>query len=296
MSFHKRKVFEKAVLYNKRNAYTNRHLIFSLIKKLRRKDASLKNILKNLDTQKEHNALRLEFIAHLAHEIKTPLNAIIGFASLMEERELSREKQIKFCKNIISASKHLLNITEATIDTSRAAANKISLLYSEFVPQSVIIEVLSILEEQIVKKHLHLITDFVNSIIMADQRRFKQLIFNLVSNAVKYNKVGGTIKIRTRTDGRFFRFEISDTGCGISLKERENVFEYFSGINKNSMKRLESTGIGLSLCKKIVLLHGGEINFESKVDEGSRFWFSLPVHPSSQIEKDFEYEKIKETL
>ena len=295
MSFLKRRILGNTFLHNKKD-YIDRHFIFTLIKRLREKDVSLRNLFKNLNTQKEHNALRLEFIAHLAHEIKTPLNAIIGFASLMEERELPRDKQIKFCKNIISASKHLLNITEATIDTSRAAADKISLLYSEFAPQSLIMEILSILEEQILRKHINLITSFESCIITADQRRFKQLIFNLVSNAVKYNKTGGTIKIYTHTNDNQFKFEISDTGCGIPANRQNSVFEYFSGFGKNKNENNESTGIGLSLCKKIVTLHGGKIDFSSEENIGTSFWFTLPVHPCAEPDFEIIREKFKETL
>lgn len=262
-----------------------------LKKELRQKERDIQILIKDLNTAQESNARKLEFIAYLTHEFKTPLSAIMGFSSLMEERELPRKKQIKFCKNILSASKHMLHLMSNTIDMARAEIDKISLDYSEFVPSDAIKEVLGILEEKIAQKHINAITYFAGIPIIADKRRFKQLIFNLVSNAVKFNKIGGTIKIRTSISDNTFKFEITDTGKGISTDKQDKIFEFFSNFHYHKLGDDECTGVGLSLCKKIVMLHNGEINFCSEVQKGSCFWFSIPIKPALK-EETFEYMKV----
>lgn len=280
----------KTLLKIKKELHKYRYQNSVMKKTLRIKENEIKSLLKDLNAAQVSNTRKLEFITHLSHEFKTPLNAIIGFTSLMEEKELAREKQIKFCQNILSASSHMLHMTEYTIDMARAETDKITLNYSEFVPLEVIKEVLAILEEQVARKHINVITYFDSVAIIADKRRFKQLIFNLVGNAIKFNKHGGTIKISSFVDNSF-RFEISDTGRGIALEEQDKIFEFFSNLNTHRLGCDDCTGVGLSLCKKIVKLHKGEINFSSEPEKGSSFRFSIPVKPAVNVEP-FAYIKL----
>lgn len=283
---------DKNILKIKKELKKIRYRNGILKKTLRKKENEIKSLLKDLNAAQESSMRKLEFITHLSHEFKTPLNAIIGFTSLMEEKELSREKQVKFCRNILSASNHLLHMTEYTIDMARAETDKIMLNFSEFVPLDVIKEVLAILEEQVAKKHVNVITYFDSVPIIADKRRFKQLIFNLVGNAIKFNKQGGTIKISTFVQENSFKFEISDTGKGIAPDEQDKIFEFFSNLHTHRLDN-DCTGVGLSLCKKIVKLHKGEINFSSEPDKGSRFWFSIPVAPVT-VSEPFAYINLSE--
>lgn len=224
------------------------------------------------------NQRKLEYIAHMSHEFKTPLNAINGFTSLMLASELSREKQLKYHNNVINASKHLLQVAEYTMDMARAETDKLKLYREEFNPTDVILEVLAILEEKMKEKEIQLIRNFSDINIVADKRRFKQLIYNLVGNALKFNKQGGEIEIVTKREGENFYFEVRDTGEGIPPDEQDKIFEFFSHIRTAKFENKDGSGIGLSLCKKIINLHKGDINFKSKPDNGSIFWFFLPVH------------------
>lgn len=258
------------------------------ISKLKEENSKLKNIIINKDEEikrkkreifqlQTKNKRKAEYISHFSHEFKVPLCAIKGFASLLLEDDLSKEKQISFCKNILKATEHLFQIINYNIDIVRAETNKINLIYEEFSPSDVINEVVSVLEEKIKEKNIKLYLNMQKTLLIADKRLFRQLIYNLVGNAYKYNKINGKIVINTFCkDGNFY-FKIKDTGCGIDIEKQKKVFEFFSNINTYVYDCSESSGIGLSLCKKIINLHGGEIDFVSKNNKGCLFWFYLPL-------------------
>lgn len=232
------------------------------------------------------NKRKLEFIGYLSHEFKTPLNAINGFTSLMLETELPRETRVRFCKNIIKAFKHLYQILESTIETARAESDKIILSFEEFDTSEVINEVLSVLEEKIKIKNIHITHNLTKTIICADKRRFRQLVYNLVGNACKFNRYNGNIEIKTSCEGKKFYFEIQDTGYGIEPEKQAEIFEFFSHIENKNTDNKEGSGIGLSLCKKIINLHGGEIDFESYPQKGTKFWFFIPKEDTMQSQTD----------
>ena len=258
------------------------------IKTLKEENSKLKNLIINKDEEikrkkreifqlQTKNKRKAEYISHFSHEFKVPLCAIKGFASLLLEDDLSKEKQISFCKNILKATEHLFQIINYNIDIVRAETNKINLIYEEFSPSDVINEVFSVLEEKIKEKNIKLYLNMQKTLLIADKRLFRQLIYNLVGNAYKYNKINGKIVINTFCkDGKFY-FKIKDTGCGIDIEKQKKVFEFFSNINTYVYDCSESSGIGLSLCKKIINLHGGEIDFVSKNNKGCLFWFYLPL-------------------
>ncbi len=239
-------------------------------------EKELQNVNFKLLEMEIANKRKLEFISYLSHEFKTPLNAINGFTSLIMESELTEEKRIRFCGNILKASEHLYQVLENTIETARAEADKITLHFEEFNTNDVIQEVLAVLEEKIKEKNITLSKKLTDTKIYADKRRFRQLVYNLVGNACKFNYYGGKISVKTACEGRKFFFEIKDTGCGIDLKKQNEIFKFFSRIENENINDEDSSGIGLSLCKKIINLHGGEIDFESYPKKGSVFWFFLP--------------------
>ena len=120
--------------------------------------------------------------------------------------------------------------------------------------------------------------------ITADLRRFKQLIFNLISNAVKFNKIGGKIVIVTYVDeNKNYIFEIKDSGDGIRKKDYDKIFNFFSQVNRNTLKRQQGSGVGLALCKVIANAHRGDIGFKSRLNNGSTFWFSIPQCGANEL-------------
>lgn len=241
------------------------------------KDNELSQNKREISRLQSQNERKLEYISQFSHEFKTPLNAIKGFTTLLLETDLLKEKQINYYKNILKASDHLFQIVNYNIDAARAENDKINLNYEEFYPCDIIREVVCVLAEKIKEKNIKLDLNMQKVILNADKRRFRQLIYNLIGNAYKYNDFNGKISINTSCKDNNFYFEIKDTGCGIDAEKQKEVFEFFSNINTSIYDPSESSGIGLSLCKKIIKLHGGEIDFTSKNNEGSVFWFYLPL-------------------
>lgn len=251
----------------------------------------LENISYYQESEKQ-NKRKVEFLAGLSHEFKTPLNSIIGFTEMIlskltkesnfssfnpERLEKQYSEYYKYVNNILNSSQHLLTLLDDVIDVSRSEYKAMELNYSLFNPKEEITQILTALEQMINEKKLKLNFTLIDIKIQADLKRFRQLIFNLTTNAIKFNKSKGEIFVITYLDGNNFVFEISDTGDGISKKNYEKIFDFFSQVNRSQLKRQLGSGIGLALCKRIVDAHSGTISFKSQIKKGSSFWFSLPL-------------------
>ncbi|MFA7659121.1 MAG: GAF domain-containing sensor histidine kinase [Candidatus Gastranaerophilaceae bacterium] len=236
-------------------------------------------ILENISLYQEsekRNKSKIEFLAGISHEFKTPLNSIIGFSEILKAKAQNREN-FKYINNILQSSKHLLTLIEDVLDVSKSQSNILELNYTLFSPKNEISQIVLALEKMVQEKDISLNYTLTDIKISADIKRFRQLIYNLVSNAIKFNKQNGKINILTYVkEGKFF-FEITDTGDGISKRSQEKIFDFFSQVNRSQLKRQLGSGVGLALCKIITDAHKGEINFKSKIKKGSSFWFSLPI-------------------
>lgn len=237
-------------------------------------------ILENISLYQEsekQNKRKVEFLAGISHEFKTPLNSIIGFADVLKSKESDKEK-FKYLNNISQSSKHLLTLIEDVLEVSKSQYGPLELSYTTFSPRDEITKILPTFEQMIKEKNLKTTYTLTDVSISADVKRFRQLIYNLMSNAIKFNKKNGKINILTYIDNKNnFVFEIEDTGDGISKRDCEKIFNFFSQVNRSQLKRQLGSGVGLALCKMITNAHGGEINFTSKLSKGSTFWFSLPL-------------------
>lgn len=236
-------------------------------------------ILENISLYQEsekQNKRKIEFLAGISHEFKTPLNAIIGFTEIVNSKNKDT-KISNYLNNILKSSKHLLSLIEDVIDISKSEYNSLKLSYSCFSPKDEILQIISTLEEMIKEKNISLSYTMSDIKISADIKRFRQLIFNLLSNAIKFNQQNGKIIIFTYIKDNKFFFEITDTGDGISKKNHNKIFNFFSQVNRSMLKRELGSGIGLAMCKLIIEAHKGDINFRSKIKRGSTFWFSLPL-------------------
>jgi signal transduction histidine kinase len=241
------------------------------------------NISMALNNASLHSKMNLgkkrkyEFLAYWAHEFKTPLHAIMGFTSLMKSSAYPREKQMRYLENILRASKHLLEVAEYAIDVARSGSDSLRLYYERFDAAGVLQEVLMVLEEKFKDKGIKVTTSLSKTEITADRRKFRQLIYNLTSNALKYNKLKGKIYITTSSDDEHFYFKIRNTGKCITAQEQERIFQFFSDTENKGYEEEDSSGLGLSLCKKIIELHNGKIDFNSHPDTGTTFRFMLPL-------------------
>lgn len=242
----------------------------------------LENI-SNYDELKERNKLKIHFLAGISHEFKTPLNSIIGFSEILKSK-IETKEHYKYLDNISQSSKHLLTLIEDILDVSKSQMKNLELNYTAFRPKDAIKQILTALEENCREKNIELNYTLADVKICADIKRFRQLIYNLVSNAVKFNKKNGKINILTYTKDDFFFFEVSDTGDGISKSDYVKIFDFFSQVNRSQLKRQLGSGIGLALCKKITDAHKGQIGFESRIKRGSRFWFCIPADGFSKIQ------------
>lgn len=224
------------------------------------------------------NKIKLEFIYHLANDFIMSLHTIKDLAILIRNKNLNNKICYYFCKNIINISEHLFQLVNHSLEMIHNESNNITLNYENFNPAEIIAEVLCILNEQLKEKNIIVDTQLCHFEIYADKQRFKQLIYNLVENAYKFNRNSGKIDIKSTLIENNFYFEIKDTGCGISIENQNKIFDFFSSFN-NKEKTIDNFGIGLAMCKKIIESHGGHIEFESIPKQGTTFWLYFPINP-----------------
>lgn len=225
---------------------------------------------------KKQDKEKIQFLASISHEYKTPLNSIIGFSDILKN-ELAGHENYKYIDNISKSAKFLLSLIQDILDMARSQFSQMELDKEVFRPKEIIEDISYSFQEIVNSKNLHFSYTLMDVEINADLRRFKQLIFNLISNAVKFNKLNGKITIVSYlNEKKEFVFEIKDTGDGIRKKDCDKIFNFFSQVNQNHLKRQQGSGVGLALCKKIVEAHGGEIGFKSRLNSGSTFWVTIP--------------------
>lgn len=227
------------------------------------------------------NRTKSEFLANMSHELRTPLNSIIGFADLLYEQvygELN-EKQIKSVGNISKSGKHLLNLINGILDLSKVEAGKMELSYKQFELASKLNIIKNLLSPIADRNNIQIEIDIDSSLssIYADEARFVQIMYNLVDNAIKFSYENGLVKIGARKKGDMVEITVTDTGIGIKPEDQSKLFKPFSQVDSFLSKQFQGTGLGLSLVKQIVRLHGGYIWFRSKPGEGSTFAFAIPI-------------------
>ncbi|HSE84745.1 MAG TPA: GAF domain-containing protein, partial [Candidatus Binatia bacterium] len=226
------------------------------------------------------NRHKSEFLANMSHELRTPLNAIIGFSEVLQERMFGElnEKQAEYTDDILSSGRHLLSLINEILDLSKVEAGRMELEVATFDLPVAIDNARTFVRERATKHGINLdvtvderLGDFVG-----DERKIKQVLLNLLSNAVKFTPEGGRIGIKARQADGAVEISVSDTGIGISPEDQAKIFEEFRQVGADYAHKVEGTGLGLTLAKKLVELHGGRIWVESEVGKGSTFSFSLP--------------------
>lgn len=229
----------------------------------------------------ESNRVKGEFLANMSHELRTPLNSIIGFSDMLRIKSFGslNEKQSKFVGNISHSGKHLLELINDILDLSKVEAGKMELHCEEVDIFSVFNEVKDILDPMAAKKNITLeyTVDKQLSTIHADKIKLKQTLFNLVNNAIKFTDLQGSVSFSASPKDDMLYVEVVDTGIGISEDNLKNLFKPFTQLDSSTSKVHQGTGLGLSLVKKFVELHGGNVWVTSKPGEGSTFSFSIPL-------------------
>ena len=220
-----------------------------------------------------------EFLANMSHELRTPLNAVIGFSEVLIQRMFGdlTDKQEEYLKDIFSSGQHLLSLINDILDLSKIEAGRMELAISEFDLPGAIENVLILMRERAGRRGVTLgrTVDERLGTIHADERKVKQVLLNLLSNALKFTPEGGRIDVRAGFRDGVVEIAVTDTGIGIAPEDHEAVFEEFRQVGAAS-HGVEGTGLGLALSRKFVALHGGRIWVESAMGHGATFTFTLP--------------------
>ncbi len=228
------------------------------------------------------NRAKSEFLAIMSHELRTPLNAVIGFSELMKAKKAGElnEKQERYTDNILTSGKHLLTMINEILDLTRVESGKIELAIEKIAMPDAINETLNLLKATaetrnvILKKEIDPQLDYIE----ADRQRFKQILFNLVSNAVKFSKPeGGIVTVTAKKEENMAKISVSDTGIGIKEEDLGKLFQPFLQLDMSFSRKYGGTGLGLAISKQLVELQGGKIRAESKYGVGSTFTFLLPL-------------------
>jgi signal transduction histidine kinase len=230
-----------------------------------------------LETASRHKS---EFLANMSHELRTPLNAIIGFSEVLSEQMFGaiNDKQAEYLKDILDSGRHLLSLINDILDLSKIEAGRMELEPSEFDLPATIENSLILVRERANRHGItlaHSIDERLGT-IRADERKVKQVLLNLLSNALKFTPEGGRIDVRAKLQNGAAEVSVTDTGIGIAPEDQAKVFEEFRQVGTAS-KKIEGTGLGLAISRKFIELHGGTIGVTSEPGVGSTFAFTLPL-------------------
>ncbi len=244
----------------------------------------------------ESDVLKTAFLSNMSHEIRTPMNAILGFANLLSHKEISAEEKEEFVNLIRINGKNLLTLVEDIIDISKIDSGQLQVKNSPFCLHDLLSEVYDSFWDDIrrrgqlnIKLYLNEGISDINTIVLADATRLKQIVVNLVGNAIKFTERGfvefGYEKLNEET----LQFYVKDTGIGLPKGKEKEVFKRFSKFNDDKCRLYGGTGIGLSIAEDLVNLMGGKIWVESEYKVGTTFYFTLPFHRvTGQVKREEE--------
>jgi signal transduction histidine kinase len=235
---------------------------------------------RQLEVANQHKS---EFLANMSHELRTPLNAIIGFSEVLLQRMFGEinAKQEEYLQDVLSSGRHLLSLINDILDLSKVEAGRMELELARFDLPQTLQDTRTLVRERAARHGIILALEVDGRLgaCVADERKLKQVMLNLLSNAVKFTPEGGRVDVRAvPTDGAV-EISVSDTGIGIAPEDQEAIFEEFRQVTGEYAHKREGTGLGLTLARKFVELHGGRLCVKSQLGQGSTFTFSIPERP-----------------
>ncbi len=233
---------------------------------------------RQLQTASKHKS---EFLANMSHELRTPLNAIIGFSEVLSERLFGEinDKQAEYLADILGSGRHLLSLINDILDLSKIEAGRMELQATDFDLPTICDACVSLVRERAQRSGIALACSVDDRLgtINADERKVKQVLLNLLSNALKFTPEGGKVGVRAELQEGMAAISVTDTGVGIAPEDQRVVFEEFRQVG-TAARKVEGTGLGLAISRKFVELHGGRISVASEMGKGTIFSFTLPLH------------------
>jgi two-component system CheB/CheR fusion protein len=275
------KIGHKIMLLNATQVYSEGKKMFLLsIEDITQRKEFEQKLKKHATEIEIANKSKSDFLANMSHELRTPLNAIIGFSELLKDEMIGQllPKQKNYITDIFLSGKHLLSLLNDILDLSKIEAGKMT-LDLEITDIPLLFESsLSIVKERALRHNIKLNLDIKKDVrqIYVDTRKLKQVIYNLLSNAVKFTPDGGIVSIKVKKVSDLLEFSVEDTGIGISKEDIGNLFQPFEQLESSLNRKHEGTGLGLSLVKSIVELHGGSVKVKSELGKGS--CFTVRIH------------------
>jgi two-component system, cell cycle sensor histidine kinase DivJ len=228
------------------------------------------------------DAAKTRFLATMSHELRTPLNAIIGFSEMIVQEQslmLDAARRKEYAQLINDSGQHLLSVVNGILDMSKMESGNFEISPEPFAPRAALVNCCNLLALKAREGGIDLVTDAPQDLplITGDPRAFKQIVINLVSNAIKFTERGGKVTASAGVEGSRLVLRISDTGVGIAVDDLKRIGDPFFQAGKTYQRRHEGTGLGLSIVKSLVGLHSGEMTVQSKLDEGTTVTVALPL-------------------
>jgi two-component system, cell cycle sensor histidine kinase DivJ len=228
------------------------------------------------------DAAKTRFLATMSHELRTPLNAIIGFSEMIVQEDLLMVDAVRrreYAQLINDSGQHLLSVVNGILDMSKMESGNFEIAPEPFAPRAALINCCNLLALKARENGIELATDAPLDlpVITGDPRAFKQIVLNLVSNAIKFTERGGRVTVTAAIEGARFVLRVSDNGVGIAPDDLKRIGDPFFQAGKTYQRRHEGTGLGLSIVKSLVSLHGGDLSLHSRVSEGTTITVALPL-------------------
>jgi cell cycle sensor histidine kinase DivJ len=246
-------------------------------------------------TAERADASKTRFLATMSHELRTPLNAIIGFSEMIVQEDVlmvDAARRKEYAQLINDSGQHLLSVVNGILDMSKMESGSFEISPEPFSPRPALVNCCNLLALKARENGIDLVTRAPDDLphITGDPRAFKQIVLNLVSNAIKFTERGGTVTVSAAIEGSRLELRVTDTGVGIGPEDLKRIGDPFFQAGTTYQRRHEGTGLGLSIVKSLVALHSGEMTVHSKIDEGTTIVVALPVtftppldRPSSNI-------------
>lgn len=244
------------------------------------KNNAYKTIKEQNEKILESEKIKMEFLANISHELRTPLNAILGFSEILSTGAIGdlNDKQQEYVSDIRVSGLHLLGMVNEILDMSKIESNTMKLVRTNFFITKALTEVANILKPIAKQKKVKLIIDYTEDFeVNADYQKIQQILYNLVSNAIKYSPQNDEVVITAEKTSKEFILKVHDNGIGIDKKYHGKIFAKFVQLDSAYTKKESSTGLGLTITKELTELHGGKVSVLSEVNNGSTFVIKIPL-------------------